>query len=498
MITTRRIEEVSKALEELVQEISVPDTKYEEASNSYEAVGDWLSAEGSNIAQYEPQIYPQGSFALGTAIRPMNGNDYDVDAVCLLQAKPENITQKELKELVGNRLKANVTYNNMLDPKEGGRRCWTLKYADSRNFHIDILPAIPDNSAQFNYSTFRHNIDNQKILLTDNTNANYESISRDWNKSNPQGYVNWFQREMEEKIKTRSGEIINASESVETIPIYKKKTTLQKAVQLLKKHRDIHYGNNEDKPISIIITTLATRAYNGESNLLVALQYIIQHMEDFIEKRRGIYWVENPTNAEENYADKWEKEPIKSIIFHEWLGKLKHIVLDLLDENKNISESIELAYGYSKHDKVDNYPTVSKPQYVSNPIFNVAYREKPHWPMKPVYNVNLSATFKPNIHGDRIEAYPNNGIALPKHGSLQFKLKTNVPKPYETQLQVVNTGNDAHTANNLRGQYFSTFYIDSDFHRESTLYKGKHMIQALIIKDGICVAKSEEFIVNIQ
>ena len=274
MITARRIEEVNKALEELVQEISVPDAKYEEARDSYEDVGNWLSADDSNISKYEPQIYPQGSFALGTAVKPINGNDYDVDAVCLLQVNPENITQKDLKELVGNRLKSHTKYNNMLDPKDGGRRCWTLKYADSRNFHIDILPAIPDGSIQFDYSTYRNNIDNQKILITDNTNANYELISKDWNKSNPQGYVSWFQHEMEEKIRIRSGEIFNASEAVETMPVYKRKTTLQKVVQLLKKHRDMHYGTNDDKPISIILTTLATKAYNGEDSLIEALKNI--------------------------------------------------------------------------------------------------------------------------------------------------------------------------------------------------------------------------------
>lgn len=499
MITTRRIEEVNKALEELVQEISVPDAKYEEARDSYEAVGNWLSADDSNISKYEPQIYPQGSFALGTAVKPINGNDYDVDAVCLLQANPENITQKDLKELVGNRLKSHTTYNDMLDPKDGGRRCWTLKYADSRNFHIDILPAIPDGSIQFDYSTYRNNIDNQKILITDNTSANYGLISKDWNKSNPQGYVSWFQQEMEEKIKIRSRGIFNASEAVETMPVYKRKTTLQKVVQLLKKHRDMHYGTNEDKPISIIITTLATKAYNGEDNLIEALQNITQNMGRFIERKAdGEYWVQNPVRFEENFADKWKECPTKSIIFFEWLNQVKHIVSDLLDENKNVIDTIEFAYGNSKQDVEINYPTVKKSQYMSNPFFDVSYREKPLWPMKPIYDVNISATFKANIHGDKVVPYPNNGDALPKHGSLQFKLKTNAPKPYETQLQVINTGNEAHTANNLRGQYFSTFYIDSDFHRESTLYKGKHMIQALIIKDGICVAKSEEFVVNIQ
>lgn len=72
MITMRRLEGINEALENLVKEISVTDAKYEEAINSYEAVGEWLSKDDSDIAKYEPQIYPQGSFALGTAIEPIN------------------------------------------------------------------------------------------------------------------------------------------------------------------------------------------------------------------------------------------------------------------------------------------------------------------------------------------------------------------------------------------------------------------------------------------
>lgn len=501
MITARRNEEVNKALEGLIQEISVPDSKYEEAVDSYEAVGTWLSAENSNIAQYDPQIYPQGSFALGTAIKPTNGNDYDVDAVCLLQAKPEDITQKELKELIGSRLKAHTTYQNILDPKDGGRRCWTLKYADSRNFHLDILPAIPDSSIQFDYSKYRNNIDNQRILITDTTNEDYELISKDWNKSNPQGYANWFQHEMEEKIRTRSGEVFNASESVETMPVYKRKTTLQKVVQLLKKHRDMHYGNNPDKPISIIITTLATKAYNGESNLILALQYIIHHMEDFIEKRGNVYWVENPTNSKENFADKWENEPIKSIIFHEWLGKLKHIILDLFNENKNISESIESAYGLSvKSNEIMQAPKNTS-SYMSNPIvsFNLPHRQPPKWPIQEKYNVSISATYKSKYSGAK-NYYHNSPYALPKNVSIWFKATTNANIPYTIEWQVVNTGEEAKAAGTyqLRGG-FEPSNIGNNKREEHTSYKGLHMVQAFVINSvGQCVGRSEEFIVNIQ
>ena len=65
-------------------------------------------------------------------------------------------------------------------------------------------------------------------------------------------------------------------------------------------------------------------------------------------------------------------------------------------------------------------------------------------------------------------------------------------------LQVVNTGDEASLANDLRGKFFEYFYIDSNYHQEHTKYKGKHMIQASIIQNGVCIGQSEEFIVNIQ
>ena len=141
---------IEDKLQKIVQSIAIPDSKYEEAKHNYESVGNWLASETSVLKNYRPQIYSQGSFALGTAIIPLENCEHDVDVVCLLQARTNELTQEELKELVGNRLKENSMYEKMLDPKDGGRRCWTLKYSDSRNFHIDILPAIPSNTISFN------------------------------------------------------------------------------------------------------------------------------------------------------------------------------------------------------------------------------------------------------------------------------------------------------------------------------------------------------------
>lgn len=59
-------------IESLADSLDVSDRQYEAAKAHYEAVGNWLNDEESSIAVYEPEIYPQGSFRLGTAIKPLN------------------------------------------------------------------------------------------------------------------------------------------------------------------------------------------------------------------------------------------------------------------------------------------------------------------------------------------------------------------------------------------------------------------------------------------
>ncbi|MBF0986886.1 MAG: nucleotidyltransferase, partial [Clostridiales bacterium] len=82
-------------------------------------------------------------------------------------------------------------------------------------------------------------------------------------------------------------------------------------------------NNDDNAPISIIITTLAARAYNGEKNVYEALCNILNHMHEYIERKDGVYWVKNPVMEEENFADKWELYPKRKDNFYKWLCKAK-------------------------------------------------------------------------------------------------------------------------------------------------------------------------------
>jgi hypothetical protein len=72
---------------------------------------------------------------------------------------------------------------------------------------------------------------------------------------------------------------------IDELPLYRWKTPLQRAVQILKRHRDVMFEKNPNaKPISIIITTLAALCYSGESDISSTLQNIIVNLQDMMSK----------------------------------------------------------------------------------------------------------------------------------------------------------------------------------------------------------------------
>lgn len=311
----------------IAEELDIPAELVDKAIREYEAVGDWLCAPDSALRSFEPRIYPQGSFRLGTSIKSFTGREaYDIDLVCLLQLLKEQTSQAGLKELIGARLKLHPGYRRILIE---GSRCWTLDPADA--FHMDILPAIPD-------------VDGlpESILITD------RDLFR-WQHSNPIGYADWFKLQMRERFNEERQVIAKAmNANVEDIPMWRVKTTLQRVVQLLKRHRDVYFQHDQnDKPISIIITTLAARAYDNNPNLHEALFKIATEMKDHIESRNGVYWVPNPVNPAENFADKWDKYPARAEKFWGWLERVESdlTVFAKAAGIDKVAESLMLSFG---------------------------------------------------------------------------------------------------------------------------------------------------------
>ena len=340
-LTREQQKELNEILEALCESLDITQTQFDNLSRSYNAVGDYLKND-PQFEYYNPIVSPQGSLRLGTIIQPINvDDDLDVDLVFRLSEKNPIWTQKDLKDKVGARLKDSNRYSPMVKEEEG-RRCWTLLYRDNSDnpkekYHMDILPSVADKdyanklTKLYAESFSEKSIDQISIRITDNNSEDYKTSTdiNNWLKSNPDGYALWFANrcKSDDTIKMRAEDVVPIGK------YNKEKTTLQRIVQILKRHRDMMFREDSDnKPISIIITTLAAKAYHGEKELLVGLTNVVTDLEKGITKGQdGIYWVANPVNPEENFADKWEAHPKRKANFFKWLVAVKQDLNNILD-----------------------------------------------------------------------------------------------------------------------------------------------------------------------
>ncbi|MCT4624031.1 MAG: nucleotidyltransferase, partial [Schleiferiaceae bacterium] len=129
MTVTQR--QKDKILDKLVEALELPDTAYQKAEARYTDLGDWFSREESSIRDFSPHIFAQGSFRLGTAIRPLNeAEEYDLDLACKLtqNASMSSLTQEEVKNLVGNETEQYRRKRKISKEQEEKHRCWRLEY----------------------------------------------------------------------------------------------------------------------------------------------------------------------------------------------------------------------------------------------------------------------------------------------------------------------------------------------------------------------------------
>jgi hypothetical protein len=370
----------SQLLGNLSKLLDISPNKYKEAVERYTAVGNWLNEGVFEGCNEKPIIYPQGSFRLGTIVRPIkNGeeSDYDIDLVCTLPILKTSTTPEKIKSMVGARLKENTNYKRMLDDE--GCRCWTINYAekDGIGFHIDILPSVPEDKQIIGSlsSIIPLELANQAIAITHRRKSN----EYQWLSSNPRGYANWFDQINKpslNKIEIVEKQLLFEShrdlfEKVEDVPIQLIKTPLQRAIQILKRHRDLRFAGHpleNEKPISMIITTLAAKLYQNEGDVYLTLKNIVEKLTahasllqpgvileknlaelHLITKRSdGTWYIPNPVNPNENFADRWHEDGNKKArAFFEWVSWVRNDLVDILSQPDitKISKNLEQHFG---------------------------------------------------------------------------------------------------------------------------------------------------------
>lgn len=525
----------ASTIEELLAGIEVPSSAYEKAEARYKDLGGWFEREESLCSNCSPHIYPQGSFRLGTVIRPVGDKgDYDLDLGCRLREGISKAThsQKDLKDLVGKDLESYRKARNIQSPLDEKHRCWRLQYADELSFHMDVVPSIPEEQERRGMlkqamvtegmnESLADSVSKDSGAITDDRHPAYSVLSPDWRISDSGGYATWFESRM------RLAQIMlekRAEARLDDLPARRWGSPLQNVVKLLKWHRDMMFESNPDsKPISIIITTLAAHAYAGEDQIEIALANVLNRMGGFV--REDEPRVPNPINPSEDFADKWANADYAHLelekSFWDWLEKAKadfdtvSTTSDrvLLEKTAREAFGMELPRRLTELEEAQrNLTSLNKSAASSQSIesaFDVPWKKAPPWDFDPQqYPVTLTGKWCISENGPRWTEFESNGSPLGKHLYLRFRGRSDAPTPYRVYWQVVNTGIEALRVGQGRGEIVPSRTIgagglysttaEGALRNERTLYAGSHSIECFVVKGGICVGRSGPFVVNIS
>lgn len=304
-------------LARIAQELQLNQDRISRMESAYKAVSDVLKADEDFFQDLKIEVYAQGSKRIGTTVRPINGDDFDLDIVLHIYDPYYKHTPAEIFNSLVRVLSNNETYKSMIQIK---KRCVRINYKS--DFHMDILPACMPNDFEY-----------QEIKIPEKT-------LKIWSSGNPKGFAEWFKviaKSGDESVLKRfSDSLVKAEVETENLPseLYEK-TPLQRAVQLIKRSRDVYFEDKEVKVSSIVITTLCANYYNGEDSIFETIDNVLMKI-----KRSYIYSIRqghrfkilNPVNSEEDFTDSWTNQHYRS--FYDFIE-------NLLQEWQSLKRSFE-------------------------------------------------------------------------------------------------------------------------------------------------------------
>ncbi|MDO8279412.1 MAG: nucleotidyltransferase [Burkholderiaceae bacterium] len=309
----------------MLEKLELSPEKHAAAERRYKDLGRHV-ARKMGIGPTDAHVVVQGSMRTQTTIAGDGREKFDLDIVVkLCGAEFGGLQESEqFFQTFGAALHG---IEGAGDPKPKSR-CWRLQYP-GEPFYFDVTPAIPMS---------------EQIIGTDLRVRDPETT---WSPSNPEEFADWFctianQRfTFQERMYKSAIALDEARTTVDPIPRTKVglDDILRRLVQLIKLHRDGYYkklpeARGEARPISVILVTLATRAYhemvrvernNYSSAIEVALE-VIDRMPQFIRRDGKNVFVDNPAlpgKAGENFADRWNKDGgLREREFKAWHGQL--------------------------------------------------------------------------------------------------------------------------------------------------------------------------------
>lgn len=317
----------------LLRRLELDEAERRNAEVDYDKLADRL-AQKLDIPRHDVHIFPQGSMRTQTTISQRYPVKFDLDLVVKLTGPKYESPDPELMfKAFGKALEGNESVTGTPEPK---RRCWRLPYP-GKPYYFDVTPAVRDQTRHVGSSLSVRDPDTR------------------WAPSNPEEFASWFCMHAAKRFPFQTLVLKSQVEARTTVtPLPDERVglddILRRTVQLMKLHRDtLYWGVDERKkdamPISVIIVTLATKAYaallanrSGEfkSPIEVVLA-LVEAMPNYIDHGREGWRVENPKLGSENFADKWNTDGgARRAEFMRWHSKLEADLEALLHQSSRV------------------------------------------------------------------------------------------------------------------------------------------------------------------
>ena len=248
---------IQQFAEFLRDEVNLNQSRLDRLETAVGGVNDYLK---NNLTGYQT-MEKQGSYALGTLIKPVDDNDeYDADIQIVMNPNPK-WEAKDYIHAINRTLAGNKTYADKIRLKT---RCVTVDYAG--DFHLDAVPRVTSRG--------KHYVCNRVDNKFEETDGN--------------GYREWFN----EKNRITG-------------------SNLKRVVRLLKHLRD---HKNSFTAKSILLTTLSGNTIRASdkgtaavSTVADTLETVLSRMDNYLQQHPNMPIIKNPVLSTEDFNRHWDQ-----------------------------------------------------------------------------------------------------------------------------------------------------------------------------------------------
>ena len=281
-------------LKRITEALQLNETRRKLVEERYKSVSTFI--EESPGLFFGAKIYSQGSYRLGTTVKPRQGEEYDLDFVVQIHENWKVLSFSEVYNSFKDLIESDDRWKDLVIEKT---RCIRLNYADE--FHMDIISTCTENI---------HG-DINRIMVPDRA-------EHCWGISNPEGYALWFEKKYIAQRNIYLSDFYPGMEFRAALDLPKDdpnylKQPLQHATQLIKRYRDVYFENQMDMaPSSIVLTTLVAKMYEGENSIYETIQKVVERFRMAVETEKLYYrqfHVSNPVLPDEIFTKEWDKNP---------------------------------------------------------------------------------------------------------------------------------------------------------------------------------------------